>query len=95
MRYAFIDAEKATWPVEVQCGVLEVSRSDYYAWKARPASPRALKDAEVVADIKAAHKAGRGTYGVSGRPRTRIIRTRSRRTFCNGTSTSSCRTRRG
>lgn len=63
MRFAFIDAEKAVWPVEVQCDVLEVSRSGYYAWRARPASARARKDAEVVADIKAAHKAGRGTYG--------------------------------
>jgi putative transposase len=62
VRFAFIDAEKALWPVEVQCDVLDVSRSGYYARKARPASARVLKDAEVVADIKAAHKAGRGTY---------------------------------
>jgi len=27
VRFAFIEAEKAVWPVEVQCAVLDVSRS--------------------------------------------------------------------
>jgi transposase InsO family protein len=47
----------------VLCDVLEVSRSGFYAWKERPASPRALEDTELVAEIKAAHEAGRGAYG--------------------------------
>ena len=63
MKFALIDAEKAQWPVEVQCDVLGVSRSGYYAWKDRPAAPRAAEDAELVVEIKAAHKAGRGNYG--------------------------------
>ena len=63
MRFAFIDAEKARWPVEVQCDVLGVSRSGYYAWKGRPEAPRVAEDAEIVAEIKAAHEAGRGNYG--------------------------------
>ena len=63
MKFAFIDAEKAQWPVEVQCDVLGVSRSGYYAWKDRPEAPRAAEDAELVVEIKAAHKTGRGTYG--------------------------------
>jgi transposase InsO family protein len=63
VRFAFIDEEKATWPVDAMCDVLSVSRSGFYAWKTRPTSPRALEDAELVVDIKAAHKAGRGTYG--------------------------------
>ena len=33
MRFAFILLWKARWPVEVQCAVLEVSRSGYYALK--------------------------------------------------------------
>ena len=41
MKFAFIDAEKATWPVDTLCAVLGVSRSGYYAWTTRPASPRA------------------------------------------------------
>lgn len=63
MKFAFIDAEKAQWPVEVQCEVLGVSRSGYYAWKSRPEAPRAKQDAELLVEIKAASKAGRGNYG--------------------------------
>jgi putative transposase len=63
VRFAFIDAEKAQWPVEVQCEALGVSRSGFYAWKGRPAAPRAVEDASLVIEIKAAHEAGRGNYG--------------------------------
>ncbi len=63
MKFARIDAEKARWPIEVQCEVLGVSRSGYYAWKERPEALRATTDAELVVEIKAAHKAGREAYG--------------------------------
>ena len=63
MKFAFIEAEKARWPVDVQCDVLGVSRSGFYAWRRRPASSRAQEDCRLVEEIKAAHKAGRGTYG--------------------------------
>ena len=63
MKFTFIDAEKATWPVRVLCFVLGVSRSGFYAWKRRPPSPRVVGDAQLVAAIKEVHKAGRGTYG--------------------------------
>jgi transposase InsO family protein len=61
--FARIHAEKATWPIELQCEVLGVSRSGYYAWKARPEAPRVRADAELVSEIRAAHVAGRGAYG--------------------------------
>ena len=63
MRFAFIDVEKAQWPVATLCTMLEVSRSGYYAWMTRPVAPSVKADAEVVAEIKAAHKAGRAAYG--------------------------------
>ncbi len=63
MTFAFICAQKAEWPIDVQCDALDVSRSGYYAWRARPASPRSLVDAELVVEIKAAHEVGRGNYG--------------------------------
>jgi transposase InsO family protein len=63
VKFAFIDAERALWAVEVQCAVLGVSRSGYYAWRRRPEAPRATEDAELVVEIKAAHKTGRGAYG--------------------------------
>jgi putative transposase len=63
VKFAFIDEEKATWPVGAMCDVLAVSRSGFYAWKVRPTSPRTLEDAKRVVEIKAAHKVGRGNYG--------------------------------
>jgi hypothetical protein len=63
VKFAFIDEERATWPVGAMCDVLAVSRSGFYAWKASPAPPRVLEDAKLVAEIKAAHKVGRGAYG--------------------------------
>ena len=51
MKFAFIDAERAHWPVTVQCCVLGVSRSGYYAWRGRPAAARAQDDAELVVEV--------------------------------------------
>ena len=63
MKFAFIDVWKARWPVAVQCSVLCVSRSGYYAWRGRPMAPRAVEDAVIVVEIEAAYKVGRGSYG--------------------------------
>ena len=63
MKFAFIDEEKAHWPIEMLCAVLSVSRSGYYAWKTRPTAPRVLADALLVEDIKVAYAIGRGGYG--------------------------------
>src|ERR671916_576032 len=46
-----VDAKKAQHPVSLLCSVLGVSRAGYYAWKQRPASPRALRDAELCEQI--------------------------------------------
>ena len=54
---------KARWPVSIQCAVLGVSRSGYYAWNGRPTAPRTVQNAKLVVEITAAHQAGRGTYG--------------------------------
>ena len=35
MRFAFILAERAVWPVVVMCAVLKVSASGFYAWLRR------------------------------------------------------------
>ena len=63
MKYVFIDAEKATWPVVILCAVLGVSTSGFYAWRGRPASTRARANQRLVVDIRAAHTAGRYAYG--------------------------------
>jgi len=46
------------------CRVLGVSPSGYYAWRYRPLAARAIRDVVVSAEIAAAHRASRGTYGV-------------------------------
>jgi len=77
VRFAFIDEEKVRWPIEIMCDVLNVSRSGYYAWKDRPPSERAVANAQLVVEIKAAYAVGRGNYGS---PRVqRELRKRNRR----------------
>ncbi len=45
------------------CDVLEVSRAGYYAWLARPESPRAARMAGLSGSVAEAHRESRGTYG--------------------------------
>jgi putative transposase len=63
VKFAFIRAEKAQWPVAVLCPVLGVSSSGFYAWCKRPASKRAKVDARLAVEVRLAHKRGRGVYG--------------------------------
>lgn len=63
MKFVFIEAEKALYPVVVLCEVLGVSRSGFYAWLRRPASEREKADAKLAVEIAAAHKQSRGRYG--------------------------------
>jgi transposase InsO family protein len=56
MRYRFVQEHRKVWPIEVQCRVLEVSRSGYYAWRRRPASRAALRRAELTERIRAIHE---------------------------------------
>jgi len=45
------------------CRALGVSESGYYAWKARPPSPRTLRRIWLASEIADVHKASNGTYG--------------------------------
>jgi putative transposase len=63
VRYRFIAAEKAEYPVTLMSRILNVSRSGFYAWHKRAESARAHSDRALVIDIKAAHRASRDTYG--------------------------------
>ena len=54
---------RARYPIAVMCRVLDVSPSGYYAWAKRPACERAVMDAALTAEIRAAHAASKGTYG--------------------------------
>jgi len=63
MRFAFIDVEKALYPLRILCRVLRVSRSGYYAWRVRRPCSRALEDERLRPKVVEAFKIGRGTYG--------------------------------
>jgi putative transposase len=61
--FAFVEAEKDSFPVATLCRLLGVSRSGYYAWRTRPPSARACADREFTRHIRAVHERSRGTYG--------------------------------
>jgi len=63
MRYRFIQAEKASYPVEVLCRVLAVARSGYYAWCRGPIGARAQQNQWLLTHIRAYYHASRGRYG--------------------------------
>ena len=63
MRFALIDASKASLPVERMCDLLDVSVSGYYAWKGRGPSRRQLDDMIYLAHIREHFELSNGTYG--------------------------------
>jgi len=63
VRFAFIEAEKAKFPIGLLCEVLAVSRSGFYAWRGRPESSRAREDRRLQLEITSIHTAHKGRYG--------------------------------
>jgi transposase InsO family protein len=63
MRFAFIKDNRAQWPIAVQCRVLCVSRSGFYAWLDRPEGKRAAFRRELTEAIRQAHVECRQVYG--------------------------------
>lgn len=63
MRYQFIQAEKANYPIEVLCRVLHVARSGFYAWCRRGESVRHRQNAWLLTHIRACARASQGRYG--------------------------------
>ena len=64
----YIDQYRDRFGVEPICTVLkaagvQIAPSTYYAARDRPPSARALRDAELVGQIRAAHQANLGVYG--------------------------------
>lgn len=63
MKFAFILAEKACWPIAVMCAVLKVSTSGFYAWVRRAPSLRARRDVQLQVLVGASFARSRRTYG--------------------------------
>jgi putative transposase len=69
VKFAFIHAERAGYPVTVLSRTLGVSRGGFYAWLARPESRRSAEDRRLAVLVRAAHDESRRTYG---RPRVHV-----------------------
>ena len=63
MKFGFVAKHRGTWPVDVVCGALGVSRSGFYAWRRRPPSVRARTDAAILQTIRASFVLSDSTYG--------------------------------
>jgi transposase InsO family protein len=63
VKFAFVQAEKAAFPIRVLCRVLGVSRAGFYAAQGRPVARRAREDARLAVQIAAIHRASRRRYG--------------------------------
>ena len=63
MRFHFVEAEKAYYPVRLRCRCLSVSRSGDYAWRSRAPSARSRADARLKVESSRMHSASRHTYG--------------------------------
>jgi putative transposase len=63
VKFAFIAKHLVDLPMDMVCEVLEVSRSGYYAWRDRPASPQNRRRAELAVKIQAVHAEHRKVYG--------------------------------
>lgn len=63
MKFAFIEAEKASFPVAFMCPRLGVSTSGFYAWRRRPESSRAREDRRLAVLVQESHDLSRQNYG--------------------------------
>jgi putative transposase len=63
VKYTFIEAEKAHFPVGILCDVLGVGRSGYYAWSTRPESRHASEDRRLGIEVKSAFESSKRRYG--------------------------------
>ena len=63
MRYAVIRAYTGEFSILRMCGVLQVSRSGYYAWRDRPESPRTQANQRLVERMRQVHRQTKERYG--------------------------------
>ena len=63
MKFAWIQAEKAHYPVHKLCRWLAVTPSGFYAWCTRPESARAARDRALTVLVRASFDASKQRYG--------------------------------
>ena len=63
MKFAFIDKEKAFFPIAPMCRLLSVTRQGYYSYAKRPPPERRPAEVALRAEVSRIHEKSRGTYG--------------------------------
>jgi len=63
VRFDFIEAHRAMWPLPAMCEALAVSKSGYFAWRDGRESPRRSRDRALTVQIAVIHQESRQTYG--------------------------------
>jgi transposase InsO family protein len=63
VKFAWIQTEKAIYPLSKLCRWLGVTRSGFYAWQDRPESARTQEDRRLKVLVHTSFTAGRGYYG--------------------------------
>lgn len=63
MKYAFIDENRAHYPVQLLCRTLGASKSGYYAWRSPRRRGEAIKRNELLRTIEKLFQGSRNTYG--------------------------------
>jgi putative transposase len=61
--FAWIEERHDEWPITVLCRVLGVSRSGFYAWRARDASAAEERREELTEEVKEIHAQVKARYG--------------------------------
>jgi putative transposase len=63
VKFALIEAEKASCPIAISCKALDVSRPGFYAWRGRPESTRARDDHRLEVKVRESFERSRKNYG--------------------------------
>ncbi len=75
MKYQFIDKYRSAFAVEKMCRALKVSKSGYYAWKARPRSTRARENENLDHHIRTIYRKTEAITVAPESPRHSTIKT--------------------
>lgn len=63
MRYAWLDGQRDSYPLERLCAALDVSPSGYAAWTQGGKRSKQLSDMQLLTLIRAVHEEFKGSYG--------------------------------
>jgi putative transposase len=63
MKFAFVHAEKAYFPIAALCRLLGISRQGYYAYATRPPSARTVVDQQLGTQVQQVFEASEERYG--------------------------------